>query len=99
MRTAAILHRSVDRSSNVAYAAWSPDSSTVAFIARNNATNTYGIYTATIGGEPQLVYLENPGTPMNYLAWQPECPGTPTPTPTPGGTPIPGLISEWNANN
>ncbi|HQX55000.1 MAG TPA: CARDB domain-containing protein [Pyrinomonadaceae bacterium] len=81
--------------------AWSPDSSEIAFIARDSADNTSGVYVATIGGQPARIYGEGPGSQLNYLVWQPECPGTvptPTPTPTPSGTPIPGLISEWNAN-
>ncbi|MBP7375943.1 MAG: PD40 domain-containing protein [Pyrinomonadaceae bacterium] len=79
---------------------WSPDSSAVGFIARNSATNQYGIFTAVLGQQPELVYLENDGAILHYLAWQPDCNLTSgTPTPTPGVTPIPGLISEWNAND
>lgn len=82
---------------------WSPDSSAIGFIARNSATNEYGVYTAVLGQQPQIVYQESTGTILHYLAWQPDCTlipnGSPTPTPTPSYTPIPGLISEWNANN
>jgi dipeptidyl aminopeptidase/acylaminoacyl peptidase len=84
---------------------WSPDSSTIAFIARNAATNIYGIYTSTTGGMPETVYLGSANNILRYLSWQFVCQAVPTPTPTPTPsltptpTPIPGLISEWNAND
>jgi subtilase family serine protease len=78
--------------------AWSPDSGSVAFIDRNRSTNKYAVFTSTIAGTPQLVYLEDSSNILQYLAWQSVCSSaTPTPTPTPNS--IPGLISEWNAND
>lgn len=81
------------------YAAWSPDSARVAFIARHSNTNSYRVYVTAIGGTPQIVFQQSPNSPLNYLVWQPECIDGPGPTPTPTPTPIPGLISEWNFND
>ena len=81
----------VERSNPV----WAPDSISIAYLDRNRITNKYRIFTNTINSTPTQVYLEDSNEILQYLAWQPVCIDMPTPTPTP----LPGLISEWNANN
>lgn len=79
---------------------WSPASNAVAFVSRAPVTNLFSIAVANIGQAPQTIF--ETGDYLQDIAWRPDCTATATPTPTPTPTatptPLPGIISEWNAN-